>query len=116
MIKIKGKLGIEEFYSVIFREEPITIDNKIIETNNVFDNSKYIAHCNNNVSIALNFHICGVLSYYQRKVIEKVGLFDGRFRNAFEHINYTYRIIKAGYHPPFWWFTDVADSIIILKI
>jgi len=32
MPKIKGKLGIEEFYSVIFREEPITIDNKIIET------------------------------------------------------------------------------------
>lgn len=71
---------------------------------------KYIAHYHNDVSIALNTHLCGALSYYQRQVIEKVGLLDERFRNAFEHIDYTYRIIKAGYHPPFWWFADVADS------
>ena len=32
MPKIKGKLGIEEFYSVIFKEEPISIDKKITET------------------------------------------------------------------------------------
>lgn len=32
MPKIKGKLGIEEFYSVIFNEEPISIDDKITET------------------------------------------------------------------------------------
>lgn len=32
MPKIKGKLGIEEFYSVIFNEEPISIDEKITET------------------------------------------------------------------------------------
>ncbi len=32
MPKIKGKLGIEEFYSVIFKEESISIDKKITET------------------------------------------------------------------------------------
>jgi hypothetical protein len=25
-------------------------------------------------------------------------------------MDHTYRIIKAGYHPPFWWFADIADS------
>ena len=32
MPKIKGKLGIEEFYSVIFEGEPISVDDEIIAT------------------------------------------------------------------------------------
>jgi ERCC4-type nuclease len=27
-----------------------------------------------------------------------------------EHIDHTYRIIKHGYHPPFWWFADIEES------
>lgn len=32
MPEIKGKLGIDEFYSVIFKEEPISIDEAVIDT------------------------------------------------------------------------------------
>ena len=51
-----------------------------------------------------------MFSYFHRKVLEKVGLHDDQFYNAWEHVDLTYRIIKAGYHPPFWWFADIANS------
>lgn len=52
----------------------------------------------------------GALSYYHREVIEKVGYMDEQFKNAWEHVHHTYKIIQAGMHPPFWWFADVAQS------
>jgi GT2 family glycosyltransferase len=51
-----------------------------------------------------------MLSFFTRNVIEKVGYFDERFFNAWDHVDHTYRIIKAGYHPPFWWFADIENS------
>jgi hypothetical protein len=35
---------------------------------------------------------------------------DPLFRNMFEHLEHTYRIIQHGFHPPFWWFADLNDS------
>jgi hypothetical protein len=35
---------------------------------------------------------------------------DERFVNAFEHVEHTYRIIKAGLHPKFWYFADLTNS------
>ena len=32
------------------------------------------------------------------------------FDNCWEHVSSTNYIIKAGYHPPFWWFADLANS------
>jgi hypothetical protein len=60
--------------------------------------------------MALNCHCVGAFSYYHRSVIEKVGLIDEKFINAWEHVEHTYRIIKAGLHPPFWLFADVMNS------
>lgn len=65
--------------------------------------------------IALNVNCVGSFSYYLRGVIEHVGLMDERFNNAWEHVDHTYRIIKAGLHPPFWYFADVADSYTMIK-
>jgi len=62
------------------------------------------------VRIALYEHVAGMFSFFHNSVLEKVGLFDERFFNAWEHVEHTYRIIKAGFHPPFWWFADIADS------
>jgi GT2 family glycosyltransferase len=62
------------------------------------------------VKIALYTHVAGMLSFFTKQVIEKVGYFDERFYNAWEHVDHTYRIIKAGYHPPFWWFADIENS------
>lgn len=60
--------------------------------------------------ISLNNHLTGAFSFYTDEIINKVGLIDERFRNAYEHVDHTYQIIRAGYHPPFWWFADLANS------
>lgn len=60
--------------------------------------------------MALNMHCVGAFSYYHRSVLERVGLIDEFFVNAWDHVEHTYRIIKAGMHPPFWLFADVLDS------
>ena len=48
--------------------------------------------------------------YFHRSVLEKVGLIDETYYNVWEHVDHTYEIIKAGFHPPFWWFADIVDS------
>jgi predicted O-methyltransferase YrrM len=55
-------------------------------------------------------HTVAMLSYFHRSVLEEVGVHDEDFYNAWEHVDLTYRIIKAGHHTPFWWFADVANS------
>jgi len=73
-------------------------------------NPKKIIEYPNGVKIALYEHTVAMFSYFHRQVLEEVGLHDEQFYNAWEHVDLTYRIIKAGYHPPFWWFADIADS------
>jgi predicted O-methyltransferase YrrM len=63
-----------------------------------------------NVEIWFYEHSVAMLTYFHRSVLEEVGLHDERFYNAWEHVDLTYRIIKAGHHPEFWWFADVANS------
>ena len=55
-------------------------------------------------------HCVGAFSYYTRRCINEVGYIDERFYNACEHVEHTYRIVKAGMHPPFWCFADIEDS------
>jgi predicted O-methyltransferase YrrM len=64
----------------------------------------------NGVELWFYEHSVAMLTYFHRSVLEDVGVHDERFYNAWEHVDLTYRIIKAGYHPPFWWFADVANS------
>ena len=35
---------------------------------------------------------------------------DEDFFNSGEHLEHTYRILRAGFHPPFWFFADVDRS------
>lgn len=62
------------------------------------------------VRIPLYPHCVGAFSYYSRKCLETVGLMDERYYNACEHVDHTYEIIKAGMHPPFWYFADIENS------
>lgn len=55
-------------------------------------------------------HSVAMCTYFHRSVLEEVGLHDEEFYNAWEHVDLTYRIIKAGHHPQFWWFADIANS------
>ena len=63
-----------------------------------------------NVKVSLFEHTVAMFSFFTKEVLEKVGLIDDNFYNAWEHVDHTYRIIKAGYHPPFWWFADLFES------
>jgi len=73
-------------------------------------NPRLVVEYKNNVKIALYEHTVAMFSYFHRKVLEQVGLHDDQFYNAWEHVDLTYRIAKAGFHPPFWWFADLANS------
>lgn len=61
-------------------------------------------------SISLNANCVGAFSYYYKGVIDQIGYIDEYFKNCWEHVEHTYRIIKKGLHPPFWCFADVAKS------
>lgn len=68
------------------------------------------------VKIALYTHTVAAFVYYNKKCLELAGYMDEDFNeNAWEHVEHTYRIIKAGIHPPFWWFADLADSENLIK-
>lgn len=73
-------------------------------------NPKLIIEYSKDVKIALYEHTVAMFSFFTKEVLEKVGLIDEQFYNAWEHVDHTYRIIKAGYHPPFWWFADLVNS------
>ena len=60
--------------------------------------------------IALYEHTVAMFSFFTRGVVEKVGFVPEEYPNCWEHVDHTYQIIKAGYHPPFWWFADLANS------
>jgi hypothetical protein len=60
--------------------------------------------------IPLHRHCVGAFSYYSRHCLEVAGLVDEDFYNAGEHLEHTYRILHAGFHPPFWFFADVDRS------
>jgi len=62
------------------------------------------------IKLPLYPHCVGAFSFYTRTCIEKVGLIDEAYYNAFEHVDHTYRIIKADMHPPFWYFADIENS------
>lgn len=62
------------------------------------------------VSVCLYPNVYGAFSMYTKKCIEEVGLMDEFYYNAMEHVDHTAAIIKAGMHPPFRWFADIADS------
>jgi len=60
--------------------------------------------------IALHRHCVGAFCYYSRTCLEAVGLMDEDFYNGGEHLEHTYRILRAELHPPFWFFADVDRS------
>jgi glycosyltransferase involved in cell wall biosynthesis len=61
--------------------------------------------------IALYEHTVAMFSFFTRTLLEQgLGYMPTDYDNCWEHVCSTYSIIKAGYHPPFWWFADLANS------
>ena len=71
---------------------------------------KLIVQYSKTISLAFYEHVVAMFSYFHSSILNKVGLLNEEYFNAWEHVSHTYDIIKAGYHTPFWWFADLADS------
>ena len=78
-------------------------------------NPRLIIQYAGGAQVALYKHSVAMFSFFVKDIIEKIGFHDEMYINAWEHVDLTYRIIKAGMHPPFWWFADVWDSTQFLK-
>jgi GT2 family glycosyltransferase len=63
-----------------------------------------------NHQVVLNTHCVGAFCYYHKGVLNNIGLMDETFLNAWEHVEHSYRICKAGLLPGYWWWPDVANS------
>jgi len=61
--------------------------------------------------IALNENCVGAVCFYTRNCLEKVGLFDESYTNAFEHVDHSYELAKQGFTTPYWWWPDLANSL-----
>lgn len=73
-------------------------------------NPRLVIDYGNDIKVSLFEHTVAMFSFFTREVLETVGLYDEAYYNAWEHVDHTYMIIKAGYHPPFWYFADIFDS------
>lgn len=56
----------------------------------------------------------GSFMYFNSAIVRKFGLFDEEYLNAFEHIDFAYKLIIQGLMPPFWYFPDIHNSDIFL--
>ncbi len=68
------------------------------------------------ISVDLYEHCAGLFSFFTKEILNKVGLHNEEFLNAWEHVEHTYRIILEKGHPPFWWFADIKDSVKYLSV
>lgn len=69
----------------------------------------------NDIKVAFYLKTTGAFQYFYRGIIKNVGYFDERYTNAFENVDYLYRAIQKGLHPPFWWFADIENSDLYLN-
>lgn len=70
----------------------------------------------NECALDLYEHCAGLFSFYTKEILQKVGLNNEGFYNAWEHVEHTYRIILQEGHPPFWWFADIKDSVKYISV
>jgi GT2 family glycosyltransferase len=73
-------------------------------------NPRMVIDYDNDIKVSLFEHTVAMFSFFTKNILDKVGLIDDDYYNAWEHVDHTYRIIKEGYHPPFWYFADIYNS------
>ena len=52
----------------------------------------------------------GAFSYYHKSCFTRVGLLDENFKNAWEHVEHTWRLAEKKMTTPFWAFADHPES------
>lgn len=64
------------------------------------------------IKIALNQHCVGSFCFYTKQSLEETGLMDEEFnKNNFEHVEHSYRLAKNDFSTPYWWWSDLSNSI-----
>jgi hypothetical protein len=91
-------------------EKEAGLNARIFNESEAIPNPLLLINYDKDHSIALYKACVGAFSYFHRSVIEKSGYFDEFFKNSWEHVEHTYRIIRDGFHPSFGWFADIKDS------
>ncbi len=71
---------------------------------------RLVVKYSDDVSIALNQHCVGAFCYYTRQSLERCGLIDEKFKNAFDHVSHSYELALNGFSTPYWWWADLANS------
>lgn len=56
----------------------------------------------------------GAFTFYTKDILEKVGFMDENFKNAWEHVEHSWRILKS-HKVPYGYWPDVLDSETMLK-
>jgi len=56
----------------------------------------------------------GAFTFYTKDILEKVGLMDENFNNAWEHVEHSWRILKS-HKVPYGYWPDVLGSETLLK-
>jgi hypothetical protein len=77
-------------------------------------NPKLVLEYKNNVSISLYQNMCNEFTYHHITSFQKTGLYDTKFRDAFD-IDMAYRESQQDYAPPFWWFPDITNSDFLIQ-
>ena len=78
-------------------------------------NPRQIIDYGDNIKIAFNLHAVGAFTYYSKGIIRNVGFNEEPLKNAWEHIDHSYRIVKAGLLPAYWFWPDIANSLDYLQ-
>lgn len=65
--------------------------------------------------VCCHLDVTGAFAYNTREALEKVGLLDEHFHNAWEHVEHTFRMAKAGYTTPYYHFADMPNSTRYLR-
>jgi glycosyltransferase involved in cell wall biosynthesis len=76
---------------------------------------QYTINYKDGIAISLWKDPQGAFSYFRSEALQKVGLFDEAYKNAFEHIDLAYRFIAAKLLPAFWYFPDIANATDFLE-
>ncbi|HEX8547342.1 MAG TPA: hypothetical protein VF691_10305, partial [Cytophagaceae bacterium] len=95
-------------------EDLADVPRTLLEENTAPD-PRYVHKYSEDVSLAFYRHCVGAFSYYHRDMLDKAGYIDEVFINAWDHVEHTNRIIKKGFHSPFWWFADISDSDLYIE-
>lgn len=60
-------------------------------------------------------HCVGAWSYYHKECFQKIGLFNEKMINAYEHVYHTLQLANQGLTTPFWIFIDHPKNDQLLK-